>query len=38
MKKRLFFLLLVTGVLLLAVGGWVVQGARRALVVPAFGS
>ncbi|HEY0414805.1 MAG TPA: hypothetical protein VGC78_00340 [Gaiellaceae bacterium] len=29
MKKRLFFLLLVTGLLLLALGGWTVQGVRR---------
>lgn len=36
MKKRLYFLLLVTGVLLLAVGGWTVQGLRR--FTPAFGS
>jgi hypothetical protein len=42
MKKRLLFLLLVTGLVLLALGGWTVQGARRfagALAVrPAFGS
>jgi hypothetical protein len=36
MKKRLLFLLLVTGVLLLALGGWAVQGVRR--FSPAFGS
>lgn len=36
MKKRLYFLLLVIGVLLLAVGGWTVQGLRR--VTPAFSS
>jgi hypothetical protein len=37
MKKRLFLLLFVTGLVLLAVGGWTVQGLRRA-VTPAFGS
>jgi len=37
MKKRLFFLLLVTGLVLLAVGGWTVQGLRR-VATPAFGS
>jgi hypothetical protein len=36
MKKRLYFVLLVTGLLLLAVGGWTVQGLRR--VTPAFSS
>jgi hypothetical protein len=36
MKKRLYLLLLVTGLLLLAVGGWTVQGLRR--VTPAFSS
>ena len=30
MKNRLFFLLLVTGLLLLAIGGWTVQGLRWA--------
>jgi hypothetical protein len=30
MQRRLLFLLLVTGILLLAVGGWTVQGLRRA--------
>ena len=29
MKKRLLFLLLVTGLVLLALGGWTVQGIRR---------
>jgi hypothetical protein len=29
MKTRLLFLLLAAGVLLLAVGGWTVQGVRR---------
>ena len=41
MKKRLFFLLLVTGLLLLAIGGWTIQGLRRfgdAFAAPAFGS
>ena len=40
MKKRLYFILLVTGLLLLALGGWTVQGLRRvgAVAVPAFGS
>jgi hypothetical protein len=36
MKKRLYFLLLVSGLLVLAVGGWTVRGLRR--VTPAFGS
>jgi len=36
MKKRLYLVLLVTGVLLLAIGGWTVQGLRR--VTPAFSS
>ena len=31
MKKRILFLLLVTGLLLLALGGWTVQGLRWAL-------
>jgi hypothetical protein len=35
MKKRLYLLLLVIGILL-AVGGWTLQGLRRA--TPAFGS
>ena len=30
MKRKLLFLLLVTGLLLLAVGGWTVQGLRWA--------
>ena len=40
MKKRLFLLLLVTGLLLLALGGWTVQGLRRfgTALTPAFGS
>ncbi len=29
MKKRLLFALLVTGLILLALGGWTVQGIRR---------
>jgi len=29
MKKRLYFLLLVTGLILLALGGWTVEGVRR---------
>jgi len=29
MKKRLYFLLIVTGLILLALGGWTVQGIRR---------
>jgi hypothetical protein len=29
MKKRLLFALLVTGLILLALGGWTVQGVRR---------
>ena len=36
MKTRLYFLLLVVGLILLAVGGWTVQGARR--FTPVFGS
>ncbi len=39
MKKRLFLLLLVTGLVLLALGGWTVQGIRRfggAFSVPAY--
>jgi hypothetical protein len=35
MKKRLTFLVLVIGLLVLAIGGWTVQGLRR--VTPAFG-
>jgi hypothetical protein len=31
MKRRLLFLLIVTGLLLLALGGWTVQGLRWAL-------
>jgi hypothetical protein len=31
MKRRFLFLLLVTGLLLLALGGWTVQGLRWAL-------
>jgi hypothetical protein len=31
MKKRLLFLLLLTGVILLALGGWTVQGLRWAV-------
>jgi hypothetical protein len=31
MKKRVLFLLLVTGLLLLAVGGWTAQGLRWAV-------
>ena len=31
MKNRLLFLLLVTGLLLLALGGWTVQGLRWAV-------
>lgn len=40
MKKRLLFLLLVIGLLVLAVGGWTVQGLRRVggIAAPAFGS
>lgn len=30
MKRRLFFLLVVTGLLVLALGGWAVQGLRWA--------
>ena len=29
MKKRLLFLMLVLGLVVLAVGGWTVQGLRR---------
>jgi hypothetical protein len=35
-KKRLYFVLLVIGLLLLAVGGWAAQGIRR--MTPAFSS
>jgi hypothetical protein len=31
MKNRLLFLLLVTGLILLALGGWTVQGLRWAV-------
>jgi hypothetical protein len=31
MKRRLLFVLLVTGLLLLALGGWTVRGLRWAL-------
>ena len=31
MKRRFLFLLIVTGLLLLALGGWTVQGVRWAL-------
>ena len=31
MKRRLFFLLVVTGLLVLAIGGWTVQGLRWAV-------
>jgi hypothetical protein len=34
MKKRVYLVLLVTSLLLLAVGGWTVQGLRR--VRPVF--
>lgn len=30
MKRRLLFLLLVTGLILLALGGWTIKGLRRA--------
>ncbi len=29
MKQRILFLLLVTGLIVLALGGWMVQGLRR---------
>jgi hypothetical protein len=29
MKRRLLFILLVTGLIVLALGGWTLQGARR---------
>lgn len=29
MKRRLLFLLLVTGLIVLALGGWTLQGMRR---------
>lgn len=32
MKRRLLFFLLVTGLLLLALGGWAVRGLRFAVV------
>jgi hypothetical protein len=31
MKRKLFFILLATGLVLLALGGWAVQGARWAV-------
>jgi hypothetical protein len=34
MKRRLLFLILIAGLLTLAVGGWTVQGARRAFALP----
>lgn len=34
MKRRLLFLILVAGLLTLAVGGWTVQGVRRAFALP----
>jgi hypothetical protein len=34
MKRRLFFLILVAGLVTLAVGGWTVQGVRRAFALP----
>jgi len=34
MKRRLLFLILIVGLVTLAVGGWTVQGVRRALALP----
>ena len=34
MKRRLLFLILLAGLLTLAVGGWTVQGVRRAFALP----
>jgi hypothetical protein len=34
MKHRLLFLILIAGLLALAVGGWTVQGVRRAFALP----
>ena len=34
MKRRLLFLILVVGLLTLALGGWTVQGVRRAFALP----
>jgi len=34
MKRRLLFLILIVGVVTLAVGGWTVQGVRRAFALP----
>ena len=34
MKRRLLFLILIVGLLTLAVGGWTVQGVRRAFALP----
>src|SRR5262249_31776871 len=34
MKRRLLFLILIVGLLTLAVGGWTVQGMRRAFALP----
>jgi hypothetical protein len=36
MKQRLFFLLVVTGLILLALGGWTVDGLRRFGIKPAL--
>jgi hypothetical protein len=36
MKQRLFFLLVVTGLILLALGGWTVDGLRRFGLKPAI--
>jgi hypothetical protein len=34
MKRRLLFLILIVGLLTLALGGWTVQGVRRAFALP----
>jgi hypothetical protein len=34
MKRRLLFLILIAGLVTLAVGGWTVQGVRRAFALP----
>jgi hypothetical protein len=34
MKRKLFFLIVVAGLVVLACGGWTVQGMRRAFAVP----
>ena len=35
MKKRLWFILIATGLILLALGGWTVDGLRKFAIRPA---